>query len=165
MALNGRVSKNIFIVESRLGHKECCWLCDKPSNNPSSSFEDHHIIPRHLGGENGPLVLLCADCHTNTHACATNLIKKGEPLEIYDEPLHQERCLELATIIFRVHKSLEATGRLHEFKKTKLQLTVTPRINKKLKQLAKSLGYSQEKTLQYAIELAHSMRINVNKEK
>ncbi len=164
MALNGRVSKNIFIVENRLGHKECCWLCDKPSDNPSVSFEDHHIIPRHLGGENGPLVLLCADCHTNVHSCATSLIKKGEPLFIYELQLQQERCVELASIIFKVYKSLEATGRLHEFKKTKLQITLNPRINKKLKQLAKSLGFSQDKAVQYAIELAHSMRITTNKD-
>ena len=34
----------------------------------------HHVIPREYGGENGPTVTLCGDCHTKIHAEAESVL-------------------------------------------------------------------------------------------
>ncbi len=41
-----------------------CFFCGEEN---SVVLEEHHIIPRSLGGENGPTVVLCANCHKKLH--------------------------------------------------------------------------------------------------
>lgn len=42
---------------------DCCWVCSI-KNVP---FDEHHIVPRAYGGENGPLITLCGSHHTLVH--------------------------------------------------------------------------------------------------
>ena len=93
------------IENNRLGTKTQCWLCSKPPDG-ITTFEDHHILPKHLGGTNGPLVYLCADCHTNVHKCATKLLK-GLSYVPYSENSLKIKCLELAKVIVNGTIALE----------------------------------------------------------
>lgn len=86
------------IHDNRLGTKSECWLCLVQASDPTKNFEDHHIVPRHLGGTNGPLVYLCSDCHTNVHACAEKL-EKGKSYLPYKEHDCIKKCLYLAKVI------------------------------------------------------------------
>lgn len=43
-----------------------CWVC----SSTRGSQHSHHIIPRNAGGEKGPQVLLCNDCHEAIHHAA-----------------------------------------------------------------------------------------------
>lgn len=49
-----------------------CWLC-----STKDSLEDHHIIPRCNGGENGPQVTLCGVCHAAIHKMAMHQYVKS----------------------------------------------------------------------------------------
>ncbi len=103
------------IENNRLGNKNECWLCEREPDN-IATFEDHHILPKHLGGTNGPLVYLCADCHTNVHKCATKLLK-GASYVPYARNLHKQRCLELAQVIVNGTVALEKNpiNKIHVF--------------------------------------------------
>jgi hypothetical protein len=46
---------------------------------------DHHVIPQEYGGEKGPTVPICGDCHTKVHAEAESLLahlrnNRGKPV-------------------------------------------------------------------------------------
>ncbi|QJT71078.1 hypothetical protein GR11A_00040 [Vibrio phage vB_VcorM_GR11A] len=67
---------NFWVILTKLGLTlengfinkfEECWIC-----KTSHSLEDHHIIPRCSGGENGPQVELCAVCHSAIHKAAVS---------------------------------------------------------------------------------------------
>lgn len=94
---------------NRLGDKKCCWLCDKSANDPTTTFEDHHILPKHLGGEKGPLVFLCSDCHTNVHKCAEKLLK-GNKWIPYKNKVHIDKCLYLANVIVKATLLIESNS-------------------------------------------------------
>ena len=56
------------------GFHEVCWICGSRLNTAdppgAASCEDHHVVPRAYGGSNGPLVSLCASCHSKLHRLA-----------------------------------------------------------------------------------------------
>jgi hypothetical protein len=64
------------------------------------------MVPKHLGGTNGPLVFLCSDCHTNVHKCAEKL-EKGKSYMPYKVTQHIKRCLYLANIIMNASLMLK----------------------------------------------------------
>lgn len=80
-----------------------CWVCDNP-NTP----EYHHIIERASGGENGPQVRLCGNCHSGIHKVAD----AGPTLEVASQEFlgHPNKCLTmvlaLAILITTARKSV-----------------------------------------------------------
>jgi len=40
-----------------------CYICE----TQIISYNGHHLIPRESGGEDGPVLDLCSDCHGNVH--------------------------------------------------------------------------------------------------
>ena len=42
-----------------------CWVCGTTEDEEKLDY--HHVIPRALGGEAGPVVGLCQPCHRRTH--------------------------------------------------------------------------------------------------
>lgn len=57
-----------------------CYICQE-----NKLVQEHHIIPRASGGEAGPVVNLCASCHSATHAQALNLESKGQKHDLFSE--------------------------------------------------------------------------------
>jgi hypothetical protein len=84
-----------------------CFYCGRPAN------EFHHIIPRHMGGDNRPenIVRICSECHCKAHSKRSYIrqadwgrkpIQKPEGFdEIADSYLNNE-------LFFR--QALELTG-------------------------------------------------------
>lgn len=61
-----------------------CWVCGKRfvadgGTDPSLIRNEHHVVPRAYGGENGPTVTLCSADHDLLHALATRLIAGDAP--------------------------------------------------------------------------------------
>mgnify|MGYP001780197283 FL=1 len=56
------------------GFHEYCWVCKARLNTADppghASCEDHHVVPRAYGGLHGPVVSLCASCHSKLHRLA-----------------------------------------------------------------------------------------------
>lgn len=96
-----------LIFNNRLGNINCCWLCDDSPEDSTKVFEDHHIVPRHLGGTNGPIVYLCSDCHTNVHDTARDILK-GKQLHIkYRIQLQIDKLLYLSNVIVRAEIEIQ----------------------------------------------------------
>ena len=47
--------------------RNICYVC-----STTTSLETHHIIPVSLGGEKGPLIDLCNNCHGMVHKVASS---------------------------------------------------------------------------------------------
>jgi len=89
-----------------------CWVCDVPQKD-YPEFEQHHIVPSHLGGNKGPTVTLCEICHTKAHKMAEKLWHSKE-YSPYKIPLHHRRCVYLGTVICRARQDLELKGNLNK---------------------------------------------------
>lgn len=70
---------------------EKCYICE----TISPSCESHHIWPRFAGGESGPTVWLCANCHTGIHRQALNLLSKTASRKCYFTTAQLERAKPL----------------------------------------------------------------------
>ena len=61
---------------------DACWVCGvrfKTSLPPGpATREDHHIIPRNAGGEDGPEVSLCERHHAIAHKIAYTIQGKKD---------------------------------------------------------------------------------------
>lgn len=42
------------------------------------SLDEHHVIPREYGGENGPTIMLCPDVHQTLHRSVNNVRLREE---------------------------------------------------------------------------------------
>ncbi len=84
---------------------EYCWVCHV-SRTDYSEFEQHHVVPSHLGGNLGPTVSLCEICHTKAHKMSEKLWF-NKPYEPYKEESHLKRCTYLAVVICRARQQLE----------------------------------------------------------
>jgi len=65
--------------------KGICYVC-----SITTSLETHHIIPVSLGGEKGPLIDLCNNCHYLVHKVASS-----------KKPSKSVKINELASIIIK----------------------------------------------------------------
>jgi len=50
-----------------------CPLC----LNTKPLIEEHHEIPRAAGGEGGPTIFICSECHKALHACAQKILARN----------------------------------------------------------------------------------------
>ena len=66
----------IFVEEPMQLHPQC-WACDVPFTN-NLLPEDHHVIPRAFGGNDGPQVRLCSDHHSLLHKMAIMLVPEKQ---------------------------------------------------------------------------------------
>jgi hypothetical protein len=89
-----------------------CWICEQrfvDSVPPGPMLrEEHHIIPRKAGGEDGPLVSLCDSHHAKLHKIANRLSSKKPYFDLLhgESPERQKKLLWLAS---RVFNAFEAT--------------------------------------------------------
>ena len=56
-----------------MGKQGRCQL----TNKYCVSLDEHHVIPRECGGENGPTILLSPEVHQILHRCINNPIMKS----------------------------------------------------------------------------------------
>lgn len=147
----GTQSFENLISNNRLGNQDCCWLCNAP-NNGIVRFEDHHIVPRHLGGENGPLVFLCSSCHTNVHVVAEDWYKTREFYSMYSNPVHTIRLRWLSGVICTAREELEKSGKDIQNKNFAISGRLDFKTHKKLSELASYMKISQLKVIKLAID-------------
>lgn len=130
---------------------DCCTIC----TCESSALHMHHTVPRSRGGENSLQIPLCGDCHTTLHANAVYLVSKlnnpkRESKTFWVDHATQERAQRWLEILVRalVSASPEQAA-ITEYPvgtKLKQQEFIA------FKQLAKDLGCSQEKAVEYCIK-------------
>lgn len=152
-ALTESALNSIRIIDNRLGSLNNCWLCNAP-NNGVITFEDHHIVPRHLGGTNGPLVFLCAHCHTNVHKTAEHWYT-NKFVPIYKDVKKDVKLKYLAGVICKARQLVEKT----EGKQTVISGRLDYETHSNLKALAKYLGMSQHNTMKYAINKLYNAMV------
>lgn len=152
-----------------------CWV-----HLDVGSIEYHHIVPRTYGGEHGPQVAICGNCHTGIHGMAwksmlfdgtiqdmvqqLNLVEQFAMDWISQRFLrskHRElvlvRAWALSEVIYRAR--MLTAGDESGNKMVKFQKTLTGAESKMLKVLAKSYGVTQDQMVSVAIQELYSRRI------
>ena len=124
-----------------------CWVCEN-SVNDFEEFEQHHILPKHLGGADGPTVTLCNGCHKKVHDSAEALYKGKQKLP-FKEQGARERCLYLATIICRGRIAVESQGGFN--KRFVYTSILSYEEHELLVSLAKYYGKSQKELIRFAL--------------
>lgn len=122
-----------------------CWVCGL-----TTSLEEHHMIPRAYGGQDGPVITLCAGCHSCVHKLAdynAQDLEYAHKLLKTDNKKSLTRLSELAIIIAY---SKQATK--NDENKTIVFMDRFPAsVNRQLKALAKVLKKDQRTIVRLAI--------------
>ncbi len=130
-----------------------CWICHN-----KNALEEHHVIPRHCGGEKGPTVTLCGVCHYSIHKI--NIGKHVSFGEVYLRelcslwvyPNHQAQALYLASVILKADKlSKDSCNRSIKF-----MTTLDTHTHYMLRSCAKGLGLTQAQVVEKAIHLIYT---------
>lgn len=125
-----------------------CWVCGS-----TVALEEHHMIPRAYGGQDGPVICLCATCHSNVHklADATGLAKPelsiAKSIALTDNKISLTRLQQLAIIIIQA----KATTQKDPNKTAVYMDRFEAETLKKLKSLAKALRLNQKQVVRLAI--------------
>jgi hypothetical protein len=88
-----------------------CWVCEQRFVNsvpPGPMLrEDHHIIPRKAGGEDGPTVSICDTHHAKLHKIANHLASKKPYFYLLagETPERQKKILWLASQAYNAFES------------------------------------------------------------
>jgi hypothetical protein len=83
-----------------------CWVCEVrfvDSIPPGPMLrEEHHVIPRKAGGEDGPTVSICDTHHTKLHKIALRLASKKQYFEflVGESAPRQKKLLWLASQVY-----------------------------------------------------------------
>lgn len=87
-----------------------CWVCAAKftDNGGTETREEHHIIPRAYGGEEGPTVTLCDTHHSKLHRIAVCL-KTGKPFFNFLQGESPDRNKKLLYLANAVHNAELAT--------------------------------------------------------
>jgi hypothetical protein len=138
-----------IVATLKLDH---CWCC----HVRGVAFEEHHVVPRHLGGEHGPTVSLCGSCHTQMHTYALQLYrntqKRTDPQQLFPaRPQTQARFEYLADVIVRASIAIEG----HAGKKWKYATEFSDAEHNKLVSLA-GIYKSQDAAVHAALALLHA---------
>lgn len=87
-----------------------CWICGRrfiTAQPPGNANEErHHVLPRALGGEDGPLVSLCDSCHAKVHKLSYHPMKAQELTHSYS-PDAVRKLRYLSGIIYRAKALLD----------------------------------------------------------
>ena len=75
-----------------------CYICEQIN----ASVEVHHIIPQAAGGEKGPTIPLCSNCHSLIHRGSLQYLSKNPSKVQYfnDEQFIRAKPLIEAIVIF-----------------------------------------------------------------
>ena len=125
-----------------------CSICTNPTSTPHL----HHVLLQAHGGERGPQVPLCGDCHTRLHNHVTGLvsaIRRGKTLKkrYWNSLAEESRALPLVEIAVQAALN-PMTGGKHP-----IMLKLDTAEYNRLKVLKVDLGLSSiEKTLLYCIQ-------------
>jgi hypothetical protein len=140
-------------MNDRLGKPDVCFVHDSKVCLQHSPGEDHHVIPRHLGGVDGPVVMLCEKEHKEVHRLANSYIT-GKTKPYLGLSLDQDRRVRLANSILNAHNLVHNDTNRH----IKLDLKIPGSVHKELVFLKQALGMSSQE--QVVSSLIHSAYIN-----
>lgn len=139
--------------------QDTCWACGVDvRRNPNTKANDHHIIPRAYGGEDGPQVTLCSAHHSMLHDIEVAWYAKrdAQARALIESMTGQSeqlllRVLWLASRVYLAHVTFESDHNR--------RVPVSVRLAKEdlalLNQLTKTLGLSREKVLRQALRTLH----------
>lgn len=89
--------------------QDCCWVCGArftTANPPGRANEErHHVLPRALGGTDGPVVSLCDSCHSKVHKLSYDPSKTPQVCQGYPEEALR-KLQYLSGIIHKANKLL-----------------------------------------------------------
>lgn len=89
-----------------------CWVCgqrfvDSKPPGPMNR-EEHHVVPRAAGGEDGPTVSLCDRHHTVLHKIAM-FLKSGKPYHMFLANESKEAQQKIMWLAVKVYNAFELT--------------------------------------------------------
>lgn len=129
-----------------------CWVC-----GTQTALEEHHMIPRAYGGQDGPVICLCAVCHSNTHKLADASGKEKPTLQLAQSiakttnKISLTRLQQLAIIILQ---SKQIT--VNDKNKTAVYIDrFEAQTLRELKELAKVYQLNQKQLVRLAIRTLH----------
>lgn len=115
-----------------------------------ASLDEHHVVPREFGGENGPTVLLSPSAHHTIHRSVNNPKVKDEFLSSLST---KGRALALSLI-----ETIRKSEVVHKEKTQKEFITVSVKLrtqtHSKLYYIAKEQGLSVTKLISKLLESA-----------
>lgn len=123
-----------------------CHICRVNTPVPHK----HHIIPREYGGESGPVIELCGNCHTRIHAEAESVLaykRTGRPIKTYWSSSEEaKRATPLVSAI------VQSALNTKEKKKYKMNLEFDSETYKKLHIFKKDNNFSSlEETVIFCV--------------
>lgn len=137
-----------------------CWICNRDfvsvAGVTTAVANEHHVVPRSLGGTNGPTVSLCSEHHDLMHAVAEQLVRDTPIAQVMPllqglAPPMQQRLLYLADVIIRATRAFADDVN----KPYLLQCTLPARTGRQLTALANNLGTSVPKALIVLIDASY----------
>ena len=113
-----------------------------------TELEEHHLVPRALGGSKGPTVALCPTCHSLVHKTA----KQPSALDAAPNDEARKAIKYMALIIRRAEKAVQGDPNRTALITDRLPAT----LSRKLSNLASVWGVSRKDAVRMAIEREHS---------
>jgi hypothetical protein len=126
-------------MNPRIGIRGKCFVCEPQRNCIiGNEYEDHHVIPEHLGGKAGPLTSLCEKEHGRVHSIAEAIIKKKPPSQesLLGTEGEKSRRAKLAAAIVRANAAVINDPN----RNIKFEAIISSQLNTKLAALKKELG-------------------------
>lgn len=122
-----------------------CRACKRQDG----SIEIHHLIPRALGGEDGPTAPLCADCHSKLHRIAARFIS-GRGYSSAD-PAEVNLILMVEPIVRAYQLREDNPERYQDDQISELRLKITPRQLARLHRIKAEHGFSSLDALMQSV--------------
>jgi hypothetical protein len=104
-------------------------------------------VPRAFGGENGPTVTICVDCHTLAHRLGEKFYSGKWSKPAFTDPNMQSRLEYLGIVIANAQHAVEGDAN----KRVSYCGVFDGEAHSKLKRLCEYYGRSQHKIILYAI--------------
>ena len=124
---------------------DICWVCGL-----TTSLEEHHMIPRAYGGQDGPTITLCAGCHSSVHKLADYNAQDVSYAQKLLKTVNKKSLTRLVELAIIIAYSKQATK--NDENKTIIFMDRFPAsVNKQLKALAKILKKDQRTIVRLAI--------------
>lgn len=138
-----------------------CWVCQlklsDSGGHPSCVRNEHHIVPRAYGGEDGPTVSLCSADHDLLHVIAEAMIARTS----YEDLLSgfgRDKTLRILYLSSVIKKADAAIG-LDPNKRFIVNLELPPVCRVQMAKLKVSLGCrSYADLVTYLLEREHARR-------
>ena len=113
-----------------------------------AEMHEHHLIPRALGGEKGPVADLCSNCHALVHKAAD----RPESLSRIEDAGHRFRVSQMAAIIVRAQDAVKGDPN----RSVTIRDRMPAEVARKLADLASLYGTSQRAALRAAVRSEHA---------